>query len=568
YISEISKKNYVSPETETEKLVCGIVEKLFNLQENEVGKKTNLFEIGLNSMTAIKLISHIKNHYNIKIGIKDVNNHPIIDDLSLYIDSQKSDKSNVEEVNAIKHDDNYEFSMSLNQNPKFSLKYLKFALRNIHTTMYYKLNCDIDINKLTDAANQMLDRHLILKSVVSEVEIDGVKTKIGRVKSDIKLQIEEYNRNNFEKFIRSYDITNENLIRIGLIEKSILIIDMNHYITDGFTMSLFVHELFKIYNNEPLQQPVQYGDYTKYYNNKLKETNLSTEINYYKKLFSETSDITCLPYKTKFKNDIKSIQNSKPYQIFKICKMLVLRKDRDIRRVEFELNNSTYNLINKTAKQYNVSKTAYFMAIHSLVLSFYSKQKNIYSLFIDSNRKSLKMETIIGYLARGMPFSLSVNNNITLLDLIIKCYNILLKLYDFVSPPYKVLDELKINSSAVVFKYDPYDMFSSNENNVYDNIAINDVYKYFNKTYPKANKIDIGRNVEYLFNVGEMKDKYNVYLTYDFDLFDEKLIKGIVNMFTDVIGNESLLHTNIGDIFEKYSNSNNNEEKINLQIEI
>ncbi|OUM60124.1 hypothetical protein PIROE2DRAFT_63346 [Piromyces sp. E2] len=440
--------------------------------------------------------------------------------------------------------------MFLDEDQKFSLKYLKFVLRNIHSIICYKLNCDIDINKLTDAANQMLDRHLILKSIFSEVEIDGVTTEIGKVQSNAKLQIEEYDRNNFENFIRPYDITKEILIRIGLIEKSILIIDMNHHITDGFSLNLFTRELFKIYNNEPLQQPIQYGDYTKYYNNKLKETDLSLEINYYKKLFSETSDITCLPYKSKFKNNIKSIQNSKPYQLYKIFKMMVLKKDRNMRKMEFELNNSIYNLINKTAKQYNISKTAYFITIHSLVLSFYSNQKNIYSTIIDSNRKSLKMETIIGLLVRQMPFSLNVNNNITLLDLIIKCYNILLTLYDFVSPSYKILEELKIKSSSVVFKYDPYDLINSNENNIYSNIEINDVYKYFDKTNPKSNKIDIGRNVEYLCVVTEMKDKYNVHLVYDFDLFDEELIKDIVNMFTDIIGNESLLQTNIGDIFK------------------
>ncbi|OUM60131.1 hypothetical protein PIROE2DRAFT_14190 [Piromyces sp. E2] len=568
-ISEISKKNYVSPETETEKFVCSIIEKLFNLQENEVGKKTNLYEIGLDSMKAMKLVSHIKNHYNIKIGIRDINNHPVIDNLSLYIDNQKSDKKDIEDVDIIKHGDNYEFSMFLLQNTKYSFERLKFVLRNIHTTMYYKLNCDIDINKLTDAANQMLDRHLILKSVISEGEIDGITTTIGRVQSNVKLQIEEYDRSNFEKFIRPFNITEEILIRIGLIEKSILILDMNHCITDGFSMNIFIRELFKIYNDEPLQQPIQYGDYTKYYNNKLKETDISFETNYYKKLFSETSDITCLPYKSKFKNNIKSIQNSKPYQLYKIFKMMVLKKDRNMIKMEFELNNSIYNLINKTAKQYNVSKTAYFITIHSLVLSFYSNQKNIYSTIIDSNRKSLKMETIIGLLVRQMPFSLNVNNNSTLLDLIIKSYNILLTLYDFVSPPDKNLEELKIKRSSVVFKYDPYDLINSDENNnIYSNIEINDVYKYFNKTYSKSNKYDIGRNTEYLCMVNEMKDKYNVHLFYDFDLFDEELIKNIANMFKDIIGNESLLQTNIGDIFKKYSNSNNNEEKIKLQIEI
>ncbi|OUM68361.1 hypothetical protein PIROE2DRAFT_58127 [Piromyces sp. E2] len=462
----------------------------------------------------------------------------------------------------------------------------KTFLDNLHTILCYKLNCNVDLDKLTEAANKMLDRHLILKSVFFEGKFDGVKTAFGRVKENMTIKIEEYTKDNFEEFVRPFDITKDKLLRIGIIEKSILIIDMNHIITDGFSMNLFATELFKLYNGETLEnQAVQYGDFAIHYNNRLKTADFSNEIIYYKKLFGKTNDLTCLPYKSKFKNDIKFILKSKAYQMYKISKMMILKTKPDIKIINVDLSNSVYNLINKSAKRFNLSKAAYFLAIHSLVLACYSKQEDIYTIVIDSNRMTLERENIIGLLLREIPFLINVNNNAKLLDLLRKCSETLLTLYDFNLPPYKILDELKLQKSGVAFKYDPYEMINSKNEKIYNGIELSDVYKYFHKPCPKSEELDFGPYMEYVFTVNEMKDIYKLGFLYDGDLFDEKLIKNIVNMYIDIISNESLLQSNISDLFDKYSvsddkisasnnikknkiNKNNKEEILNIKIEI
>ncbi|OUM68363.1 hypothetical protein PIROE2DRAFT_3962 [Piromyces sp. E2] len=581
-ISNVSRKNYVSPETETEKIICGIIQKLFNLKENEVGKKTNLFDIGLNSLSTIKILSHIKNHYKIEIRMKDVNKYPIVEDLSKFIDSIKSNENGKEHSSVISHKDNYEYPFALIQDKRVPLKVTKLFVKNTHTDYYYKLNCNIDLDKLTEAANKMLDRHLVLKSLFFEGKYDGNKMAFGRVKDDMKIKIEEYTKDNFEEFIRPYDITKDILIRIGIIDKSILMVDINHVITDGFSMNLFASELFKLYNGETLEnQVVQYGDFAIKYNNEIKTTDYTNEIAYYKKIFSKCKEITCLPFKSKFKNNAKFIMKSKAYQMYSISKMILFKKKKDIKMINIYLDHSVYNLVNKTTKQYNMSKAAYFLALHSLVLSFYSGSESVYSTIVDSNRTSVEKENIIGLLVKENPFAININRSNTLLDIIMECSDILLTLYDFDVPTYKVLDEIKLQKSAIEFKYDPYEITNSGNENLYTGIDLDDVYKYLNKTNPNTRDYEVGPFIDYGVEVKEMKDTFKIGFGYNVDLYDEKLIKNIIDMYSYVASNESLLKSTVDDIFKKYSvskneisisnklnNKNNNEETLNVNIEI
>ncbi|OUM68362.1 hypothetical protein PIROE2DRAFT_3960 [Piromyces sp. E2] len=362
-----------------------------------------------------------------------------------------------------------------------------------------------------------------ITNIFFEGKFDGVKTAFGRVKDDMKIKIEEYTKDNFEEFIRPYDITKDILIRIGIIDKSILMVDMNHAITDGFSMNLFVTELFKLYNGEILEnQVVQYGDFAIKYNNEIKTTDYTNEIAYYKKIF-----------------------------------------------------------IYKTTKQYNMSKAAYFLALHSLVLSFYSGSESVYSTIVDSNRTSVEKENIIGFLVKENPFAININRSSTLLDIIMECSDILLTLYDFDVPTYKVLDEIKLQKSDIEFKYDPYEMTYSGNENLYTGIDLDDVYKYLNKTNSITRDYEVGPFIDYFVEVKEMKDTFRIEFEYNADLYDETLIKNIIDMYSYVASNESLLKSTVDDIFKKYSvsrneislsnklnNKNNNEETLNVNIEI
>ncbi|OUM57272.1 hypothetical protein PIROE2DRAFT_17799, partial [Piromyces sp. E2] len=392
----------------------------------------------------------------------------------------------------------------------------------------------------------------MLRSVFIPKKVDGQNTSYGKIRNGIKIKIEHYTRDNFKKFVRPYDISKDLLIRIGLIEKSFLMIDMNHLISDGFSMVLFIKELFKVYNGEKLNYiPLQYGDFAREYNRIVETKDFTNELNYYKEIFKDVNGITCLPYKSSLKNRMKFLEKYKFYHTLDLGKRIIFGLQAIEKSVSFELNQSVFNSINRNAKRYNLSKTAYMLAIYSLVLSFYSGQNNIYSLLIDFNRKSLNANTVIGLLVSELPVAIKVDQNMRLIDFIIKCSDILLNLLDFNIPNYKVLNELNLPKSRHIFKYDPCEMNDSNDNKTYEITNLNKIYKHYNNNSNTKDSI-LAIVMDCLCMVQEMKDHYRIEIIYDSRLFDDLLFTNIRDMYYYILSDESLLYSNITDIQANY----------------
>jgi len=108
----------------------------------------------------------------------------------------------------------------------------------------------------------------------------------------MKLEFEHCTKDNYEYFIRKFDITKELLIQVAIIENSILVIDIDHKVADGYSYSIIIDELNRIYNGEILEDlPIQYSDYAIYFDEKINEGKFSNQIGYCKEIFNGNSRI-------------------------------------------------------------------------------------------------------------------------------------------------------------------------------------------------------------------------------------------------------------------------------------
>eukprot|EP00833_Pecoramyces_ruminatium_P011233 jgi/Orpsp1_1/1185265/evm.model.c7180000092984.1 len=85
---------YVAPISDIEKVICKIYSEIFNMNQEEVGRMQDFYELGGNSLNAIRISSRIEKELNIKIYIKDIMSHSLICDLSKYIESVMNDEKN------------------------------------------------------------------------------------------------------------------------------------------------------------------------------------------------------------------------------------------------------------------------------------------------------------------------------------------------------------------------------------------------------------------------------------------------------------------------------------------
>ena len=97
-------------------------------------------------------------------------------------------------------------------------------------------------------------------------------------------------------FVRPFDVSKGPLIRLKVVKteanRSLLLFDMHHLISDGTTMNVITQEFSQLYNGEELEQPaVQYKDYSEW----LRTQDLSEEQQYWLRQFEGELPVLDLP---------------------------------------------------------------------------------------------------------------------------------------------------------------------------------------------------------------------------------------------------------------------------------
>eukprot|EP00833_Pecoramyces_ruminatium_P006152 jgi/Orpsp1_1/1180184/evm.model.c7180000072423.1 len=87
-------ETYVAPVNNIEKIICKIYNEVFNIPGVMIGRMHDFYELGGDSLNAIRVSSRIEKELKIKIYIKDIMNHSKICDLSEKIESIIKDDNN------------------------------------------------------------------------------------------------------------------------------------------------------------------------------------------------------------------------------------------------------------------------------------------------------------------------------------------------------------------------------------------------------------------------------------------------------------------------------------------
>jgi amino acid adenylation domain-containing protein len=83
---DVASTDFVGPSSETEKSLVVLASKLMNL--DSVGVTDNLFELGADSITATRFVSHIREQFQVQLSLTQVFQNPEISNLAQMIDAQ------------------------------------------------------------------------------------------------------------------------------------------------------------------------------------------------------------------------------------------------------------------------------------------------------------------------------------------------------------------------------------------------------------------------------------------------------------------------------------------------
>lgn len=237
----------------------------------------------------------------------------------------------------------------------------------------------IDIKKVEQALNQVVHNNEILRTIFCM--IDGqVVQKICEYQ-EVQLSNEEIDKSQItakiNDFIRPFDLKKGPLIRYKLLkitqERSVLIVDMHHIISDGVSVGIFAREFVQIYKGEQLRAgQLQYKDFA-VWENKNKSFMQEHEV-FWKKVFNKEVEPLNLP-----------LDFPRPSQ-----------QTFQGKTISIEVGRELTNKMHELAQEKKVTLYMILLSVYNILLYKYTGQEDILIGTPVAGRYHPSMENMLG----------------------------------------------------------------------------------------------------------------------------------------------------------------------------
>ena len=412
------------PKTKTEIKIVEILENLLNVKN--ISTNDNFFDLGLDSLIAIKFSIAIYNQFGMNININDIFKYNNIINLSNFIDNNiaTGDCPTLSKINKCAYSEYYHLS--------FSQKRIYYADRMISTdSLVYNtpgamlINSLLDHDKVEQAFKQIIQKQSSFRTIFV-LDNDEVKQKIlDSVDFSVESSIdtEENIENIINSFSKPFNLEKAPLLRVKLCyldnKKTLLLLDSHHIIMDGISLNILIKEFFELYNDKELEDlPIEYKDYSVWENNCIKENKFEENKKYWLDRFKDFDfESLNLPYDY-------TIPVNRTYIGDKI-------------HTNFDVN--VFSQINDLAKNLNISPYTVFLASLFITLYKYTGQNDIVIGSPVANRTIADTQDIIGMFVNNLAIRTRIIPDQTILDLLSYLSKTVTEDLDNQSYPYDLL---------------------------------------------------------------------------------------------------------------------------------
>ncbi|MCP4107113.1 MAG: amino acid adenylation domain-containing protein, partial [Desulfobacteraceae bacterium] len=298
---------YVAPDTILQKKLAGIWSEV--LGNGKIGIRDNFFELGGHSLKATRVVSRISKELELEVVLKDIFENSTIEKLSLLL--ERRNKKIFQEIDVIPIEETYAVSNA--QRRLWILDQLENSVAyNMPGALF--LEGEFDNSAFKKAYSFIIGRHESLRTVfvrengeprqkilnnpesqINIIDLRGSHDKGGKAEELI-----EQNR------MVPFNLENGPLVRFSIIRmedgKYLLLFNMHHIISDGWSMNIFINELLLSYNSFkdngiPNLPPlgIQYKDYSAWQNNLLDSSEIEGEREYWLNKLSGEIPLLNLP---------------------------------------------------------------------------------------------------------------------------------------------------------------------------------------------------------------------------------------------------------------------------------
>ncbi len=378
---------------ETESRLIQIWSEVLGANRDPITVHSNLFELGGNSLSSIMLISKIHKEFNVKVTLAEVFRTPQLNELSKLI----AEKSEVRYVSIRPAEKKEYYALSSAQKRLYLLQQMNPDSTAYNIPLLYIVEGKVDHHRLEGVFRELFKRHESLRTAIAVMRGEAMQKIYDEVEFAIDYQTIEQPRLNFDdqswyrerliEFVKPFDLHRAPLLRVKLTtvaeSKHLLLVDMHHIVTDGFSHGILVKDFLTLYAGAALPAlRLQYKDYSEWLREQKKESEALKEAEaYWLQEFSQEAPVLNLP--TDFSR--------------------TAAPSFEGRKVDFDIPDKLYAGLQQLAAREDATLFMTLLATYTILLSRFCNQEEIVIGTPVVGRSHADLEQIIGMFVNTLP---------------------------------------------------------------------------------------------------------------------------------------------------------------------
>jgi len=300
---------FIAPRNEREEKLAVIWSEILQVEKSAIGIDADFFQLGGHSLKATILVGKIHKEFQVKIELKDFFKLKTIKEIAELI--EKTVPHEYASIEAVEKRDYHRVSpaqkrlyLTQQLDDKDSIRYNMMA--------FFQMEGKTGQEKIEGIFKQLIKRHESLRTsfvLVEEVPVQRIYDKVefkipyyDLIGESLGHRRPRASASVIKDFIRPFNLSAAPLLRVGLIklseEKHILMVDMNHIISDGWSVNLLTKEMTAFFNGTENQLPLlrlQYKDYSRWQNRLVESGEIKNQEKYWLNRFRGEIPVLDLP---------------------------------------------------------------------------------------------------------------------------------------------------------------------------------------------------------------------------------------------------------------------------------
>ncbi|HYX15543.1 MAG TPA: amino acid adenylation domain-containing protein [Nostoc sp.] len=437
-LTQISSSNIILPSTPIENLLAGIWAEVLGIEK--VGIDNNFFELGGHSLIATRVISRIRQVFQVELPLRYLFEKPTIAGLAKEIEKAIKVDSGVEVTNIERIVRSLELPLSFAQQRLWFLSQLEPNSSFYNISAAVRLEGQLNVELLQQSFNEIINRHEALRTNFQTIEGQAIAV-IHEVMSLILpvLDISELSLNQQEAEVKkqvsqeaqkAFDLKNDLLLRVKLLrlgqEEHIILLTMHHIVSDGWSIDVLVRELATLYQAfcdgqpSPLPElPIQYVDFAAWQRQWLQGEVLKNQTSYWLKQLANAPKVLELP--TDYPRPAIQTFRGSTYS--------------------FNLSDKLSVALNKFSQQQGSTLFMTLLAAFQTLLWRYTGSEDIVVGSPIANRNRAEIEGLIGFFVNTLVLRTNLVGNPSFEELLKRVREVALGAYAHQDLPFELLVE-------------------------------------------------------------------------------------------------------------------------------